>query len=48
MLSVNQRVPVNSVADVSVTVRITEMTVSIDELLEGIKNISGINSVKAV
>lgn len=48
VLSVNQSVPVNSVADVSVTVRITEMTVSIDELLENIKNISGINSVKAV
>lgn len=45
VLSVNQSVPVNSVADVSVTVRITEMTSSLDELIEKIKEINGVNSV---
>lgn len=44
VLSVNQSVPVNSVADVSVTVRITEMTVTADELLEKINDIHGVNS----
>lgn len=45
VLSVNQSVPVNAVADVSVTVRITEMTVDVKTLLENIKNIDGVKSV---
>lgn len=46
VLSVNQSVPVNSVADVSVTIRITEMTISTDELIKNVKNINGISAVK--
>lgn len=46
VLSVNQSVPVNSVADVSVTVRVTEMVISLDDLVKNIKNINGINAVK--
>lgn len=45
VLSVNQSVPVNSVADVSVTVRITEMTVPIERLADSIKVLDGVNSV---
>ena len=45
VLSVNQSVPVNSVADVSVTVRITEMTVPIESLADSIKVLDGVNSV---
>lgn len=45
VLSVNQSVPVNAVADVSVTIRITEMTVDVKTLLENIKNIDGVKSV---
>lgn len=45
VLSVNQSVPVNSVADVSVTVRITEMTVPIEKLADSIKVLDGVNSV---
>lgn len=45
VLSVNQSVPVDSVADVSVTVRIAEMTVTKDELLNSIKATEGVNSV---
>ncbi len=44
VLSVNQSVPVNSVADVSVTVRVTEMTVTTEKLLEAINDIHGVNS----
>lgn len=46
VLSVNQGVPVNSVADVSVTVRIAEMTASKDELLDKINAIGGIISAE--
>lgn len=45
VLSVSQSVPVNAVADVSVTVRITEMTISTQELLEKMKMVQGVNSV---
>lgn len=45
VLSVNQSVPINSVADVSVTVRVTEMTASIEKLLQNIRQTDGINSV---
>lgn len=45
VLSVNQSVPVDSVADVSVTIQVTEMTSSKDELLKLIKQIDGVNSV---
>ena len=45
VLSVNQSVPIHSVADVSVTVRIAEMTATKEELLKSIKEIDGVNSV---
>ena len=45
VLSVNQSVPIHSVADVSVTVRIAEMTATKQELLNSIKEIDGVNSV---
>ena len=46
ILSINQSVPVNSVADVSVTIRATEMTISQDKLIENLKSINGVNSGK--
>lgn len=46
VLSVNQSVPVNSVADVSVTVRITEMAITLDDLVENVKNVNGVNAVR--
>lgn len=48
VLSVNQSVPVNNVADVSVTIRITEMSISVDELINSIKNVNGVSSVKLI
>lgn len=45
VLSVNQSVPIHSVADVSVTVQIAEMTATKEELLNSIKEIDGVNSV---
>ena len=46
VLSVSQSVPVNSIADVSVTVRSTEMTATARELLDSIKNINGVKSAQ--
>ncbi|MGN0523941.1 MAG: ACT domain-containing protein [Eubacterium sp.] len=48
VLSVNQSIPVNGVADVSITVRIANIDVSNDSLLEKIKGISGVKSVELV
>ena len=45
VLSVNQSVPIHSVADVSVTVQIAEMTATKEKLLNSIKEIDGVNSV---
>lgn len=45
VLSVNQSVPVNSVADVSVTVRIAEMNISVEEMIKTIKATDGVSSV---
>lgn len=45
VLSVNQSVPVNSVADVSVTVRIAQMSVTAQELLNSISAINGVTAV---
>lgn len=45
VLSVNQSVPVNQVADVSITVRIADSTTSNDELVERIQKINGVISV---
>lgn len=45
VLSVNQSVPVNSVADVTITVRIADADTSKDDLLEKIRSINGVKSV---
>lgn len=48
VLSVNQSVPVNNVADVSVTVRTADTHITNDEMVKKIKNISGVKSVEMV
>lgn len=45
VLSINQKVPQNGVADVSLTMRIAEMTVSVEALIEKLKELSGVRSV---
>lgn len=45
VLSINQEVPQNGVAKVSLTIRIAEMTVTVDELIEKLKALSGVKSV---
>lgn len=45
VLSVNQSVPVNQVADVSITIRIADSDTSNDELVERIQKIDGVISV---
>ncbi len=45
VLSINQVIPQNGIADVTLTMRIAEMSVSIDELTEKLKNVNGVKSV---
>lgn len=45
VLSINQSVPQNGVADVSLTMRIAEMTVSVEALIEKLKEVNGVRSV---
>lgn len=46
VLSINQEVPHNGVANVSLTVRIAEMSVSVEALIEKLKLINGVKSVQ--
>lgn len=45
VLSINQEVPQNGIADVLLSVRITEMTVDADALVEKLKTLGGVKSV---
>lgn len=45
VISVNQSIPVNSVADVTITVRISDTDITNDELVDKIKKINGVKSV---
>lgn len=45
VLSINQTAPVNSVATVSITVRISQMVITTDELIERIKSTDGVKTV---
>lgn len=45
VLSINQSVPVNQVADVSITIRTSQANLSSDELVKKIKNIEGVISI---
>ena len=48
ILSVNQSVPVNGAASVTITVRTTKMNISEDELLKKIKSKDGVQSAESV
>lgn len=45
VLSINQEVPQNGIADVLLTVRITEMTVEVNTLINKLKTVSGVKSI---
>lgn len=45
VLSIKQEVPQNGVADVSLTMRIAEMTVSVETLIKKLKDVGGVRSV---
>lgn len=48
ILAVNQGIPVNNIADVSITVRLTQSDVSTKDLILKIKNIGGVKSAEIV
>lgn len=45
VLSINQDVPQNGVAKVSLTMRIAEMSVSVEKLIEKLKAVNGVKAV---
>ena len=48
IITVNQDAPVNGTAAVTLAVKTNNVDISIDELLEKLRNVSGIISIKAV
>lgn len=48
ILAVNQGIPVNNIADVSITVRLSQTDVSTEDLISKIKNIGGVKSAEIV
>lgn len=48
ILAVNQSIPVNNIADVSITVRLSQTDVSTKDLISKIKNIGGVKSAEIV
>lgn len=45
VLSINQVIPENGIADVTLTMRIAEMTVSVEDLTKKLRNANGVKSV---
>lgn len=45
VLSINQSVPVNQIADVSITIRTSQAKLSGEELIEKIQSIKGVSSI---
>lgn len=48
ILAVNQSIPVNNIADVFITVRLSQTDVSTEDLILKIKNIGGVKSAEIV
>lgn len=48
VLSVNQNIPVNNVASVSITVRVTDLKVDLNDLLEQVRSLNGVKTVNEI
>lgn len=48
ILTVNQAIPVDGAAEVSVMIKTNDLTVTIDEMLQSLKSIDGIISIKSM
>ena len=48
ILSINQNIPVNNVATVSMSVRIVDLKVSIDDLIDKVKLLNGVKSIELI
>lgn len=48
ILTVNQGIPIDGAADVTVTVKTNDISVSIEEMLIALKNIEGVVSIKSM
>ena len=48
LITVNQHTPVDGVADVSLTVDVNNLNISIDNLIENLSNVTGVLSIKTI
>lgn len=48
ILTVNQGIPLDGAADVSITIKTDDITVSVEEILGSLKNIDGVISIKSM
>ena len=48
LITVNQHTPVDGVADVSLTVDVNNLNISIDKLIENLSNVTGVVSIKTI
>ena len=45
VLTINQNIPINSVANITISLRINEVSTSIDDVIIKLKNLEGVNKV---
>ncbi|MEW9122094.1 MAG: ACT domain-containing protein [Thermotaleaceae bacterium] len=48
ILTINQDIPINNIANVSITFDISESMVGIDDLLEGLRSLKGVSKVELI
>ena len=48
ILTVNQAIPVDAAADVSITIKTDDINVSIEEMMQSLSKISGVISIKSM
>lgn len=48
ILTVNQNIPIQNTALVSITARVDSLTVSVDEMLSGLKSIEGVKTLQQI
>ncbi|MBQ7793512.1 MAG: ACT domain-containing protein [Clostridia bacterium] len=46
ILTINQNIPTNSVANVTISMRTDDMTVELDKMIEKLKSVDGVNKIE--
>lgn len=46
ILTINQNIPVNNIANVTISMRIDRMTTALDKMIEKLRNVEGVNKIE--